>query len=977
MIIGRANPWAGALTCIALVSTFVSATAIAAPTSFLNKTQLVGAYAPDTQWYATNIPFLEVSNPKIQQIYYYRWSLLKSHMRNLGDRTVMTEFLNHMGWDQSPSNTIPDAAGFHITEGRWLKNRRPINDYISHWYGAADPRQYSEWIGDAAYQKYLVDSDRAFVVGQLGDMKRIYTAWSDHFDASRGLYWQVPLNDATEYTIASIDASGGADGFGGGDAFRPSINSYLYANARAISNIAQLAGDTAASTDYANKAGALKSALQGSLWNPSLGHFTDRYRVSNQYVQNWNFIRGRELVGFVPWYFNLPDNDATLNSAWQHLMDTAKFYGAFGLRTNEPTYQYYMRQYRYDAATGLRECQWNGPSWPFQTTQVLGGMANLLNNYTQSNVSSADYVKVLNQYTQQHYKNGIPYLVEDYNPDQGGPIVDLPERSQHYFHSAYVDLVISGLVGLRPRADDTLEVNPLIPSNSSDPNYISYFALEDVQYHGHSITILWDAAGTRYGQGAGLSIYVDGTRAVGPASLGRKTIALGAPIVTAARGDVPNLAVNVSGKGYPTASASYSYSTDPASMAIDGRVWYYRDTKNRWSSFGSGNSSDWYAVDFGTAKTVSTAKLYFFADDTGLKAPTSYGLQYWNGSAWVDIANVSKSPSAPTGNTVNTASFPAVSTSRIRAVFNNNPGFYTGLTEFELNGSGVKSGSRYHLVNLNSAKVLGVSGTSTADGAAAVQFADNGTADHNWVLELQASGFYKIRNALSNKVLGVTGMSTANGAQVVQWADNGTADHEWRLEPVDADTWKLINRNSGKVLGISGAGTADGALAVQWPDTGTLDQRWAIALDSGLVTNGVYRIQNLNSAKVLGVTSMSTSEGAQVVQWADTGTADHKWRARLLNDGSYVFTNVNSGKVLSVDQMMSGNGAKAVQAADTGASATAWKVTEGASGAFRLINSHSTKVLGVDRMLTSDGANALQWNDNATNDQFWKFLATQ
>ena len=45
-----------------------------------------------------------------------------------------------------------------------------------------------------------------------------------------------PLLDATEYTISSIDASGGKDGFRGGDSFRPSINAYMYANARAIAS---------------------------------------------------------------------------------------------------------------------------------------------------------------------------------------------------------------------------------------------------------------------------------------------------------------------------------------------------------------------------------------------------------------------------------------------------------------------------------------------------------------------------------------------------------------------------------------------------------------------------------------------------------------------------------------------------------------------------------------------------------------------
>jgi hypothetical protein len=52
----------------------------------------------------------------------------------------------------------------------------------------------------------------------------------------------IPDRDATAFAIASLEASGGKDG-GGGEAFRPTINSYMYANALAISNIASLHSD--------------------------------------------------------------------------------------------------------------------------------------------------------------------------------------------------------------------------------------------------------------------------------------------------------------------------------------------------------------------------------------------------------------------------------------------------------------------------------------------------------------------------------------------------------------------------------------------------------------------------------------------------------------------------------------------------------------------------------------------------------------
>ena len=59
--------------------------------------------------------------------------------------------------------------------------------------------------------------------------------------------------------------------------------------------------------------------------------------------------------------------------------------------------------------------------------------------------------------------------------------------------------MITGLIGLRPRMDNTVEVNPLIPEGKWD-----YFCLDNVLYHGRNLTILWDKDGSRYQRGKGL-----------------------------------------------------------------------------------------------------------------------------------------------------------------------------------------------------------------------------------------------------------------------------------------------------------------------------------------------------------------------------------------------------------------------------------------------------------------------------------------
>jgi hypothetical protein len=68
--------------------------------------------------------------------------------------------------------------------------------------------------------------------------------------------------------------------------------------------------------------------------------------------------------------------------------------------------------------------------------------------------------------------------------------------------------------------------------------------------------------------------------------------------------------------------------------------------------------------------------------------------------------------------------------------------------------------------------------------------------------------------------------------------------------------------------------TADNAPVLQWADNGTADHRWTL-LDQG---DGTYKIRNVNSGKLLAIQNNSTANGAFAVQDSDNGTADNRWR---------------------------------------------------------------------------------------------------
>ena len=676
-------------------------------------------FGADAPWYLENIPFLEIDDSDIQRTYYYRWKVYRSHFRQIGTQGVdETEFLSDVPWARQPYTDLNDSSSFHILEGRWLRNPALLHSLVDHLYtGGGNDRHFSESIAAATLAWTQVTGDPQPALDHLDTMEGVYSLWDDHFDAQRGLYWIEPLEDATEYTIASIDASGAGflvipstnqkhNGFTGGYAFRPSINAYQFANALAISQFASLAGKPIVARMYADRAASLRLAVLSQLWDPAFTHFTDVYQRSTPFVQQSQHIRGRELVGFVPWMYGLvpPDNpgqpDFTL--AWRHALDPTELGGTFGLRTVEPTYPHYLQQYRYDAQTGLPECQWNGPAWPFQISQALTGMANLLQDSHQHIVTKDDYLRLLRQYTRLHGDSARVDLQEDYNPDTGKPIVGLP-RSHHYNHSTYNDLILSGLVGIRPHTEDILELNPLLPDTASTELPIRYFALLDLRYHDRNISLIYDAEGTHYHSGSGLSVFASGNRIYGPAPL--KHISLSLVEVpkqnyNVAPGLPVDLAVNVWERppspaeiDLPIASASSTAAGSSVYQAIDGRLWFFPEVVNGWSPAVNAKADphtatdSWFALDLRHPREVNRLELAFFAEANHWRAPSSLTVQFYQHGGWHDARKQRQVEPVPVANGITHISFAPTTVKQLRLLIRSPALHQIRLIELEAYGT--------------------------------------------------------------------------------------------------------------------------------------------------------------------------------------------------------------------------------------------------------------------------------------------------
>ncbi len=472
-------------------------------------------------WMVENIPWFESSDKRFEEMYYFRWYSAQKHLETTERGRLVNEFLKPVKW-AGYGQTIVDASPHHMRDLRWLRHDTAAEDYARFW--STEPqaaRDYSVALASSVLAVEAVRGNRSLLSEERPFLERNYSEWERTHQDSNGLFWSIDTRDGMEVSIS-------------GDGYRPTLNSYMYGDAKALALIESLDGNTEREKEYLAKAAKLRELVLTQLWNSKDQFFEVQspardsgIRAEKKFKDNGTSLQManvRELIGYAPWYFDLPSTEHVI--AWKQVADKQGFAAPYGPLTAERR----SPRFRYPNDD---QCQWNGPTWAFATTQALTGLGNLLNGEPQQAIGRAEYYRLFETYVHGEHmqlQDGqvIPWIDEAEDGETGEWITKrvlaerhspLVGRGSYYNHSGFADPLITGLVGIRPSVDDTLVINPLVPTGTW-----TYFALQDVPYHHRLLTITYDADGKRYPRG--LRVYIDGKLAVSRKTLERVVLSL-------------------------------------------------------------------------------------------------------------------------------------------------------------------------------------------------------------------------------------------------------------------------------------------------------------------------------------------------------------------------------------------------------------------------------------------------------------------
>ncbi|MEJ2610481.1 MAG: endo-1,4-beta-xylanase [Candidatus Thiodiazotropha sp.] len=140
------------------------------------------------------------------------------------------------------------------------------------------------------------------------------------------------------------------------------------------------------------------------------------------------------------------------------------------------------------------------------------------------------------------------------------------------------------------------------------------------------------------------------------------------------------------------------------------------------------------------------------------------------------------------------------------------------------------------------------------------------------------------------------------------------------------------------------------------------------------LNNGRYNIVSSVSGMYLDVYGKSSNDGANIIQYRNTGGLNQQFDVEALGDGTYSIRPAHSGKSLDVYEWNQNDGAELRQWTYTGASNQRWHIDDAGDGLYSITSAFSNKALDVWGMSKAAGADVKLYSWWSGPNQLWSFI---
>jgi hypothetical protein len=696
-------------------------------------TEHVTAY---NRWWADNVPYLDTPDNNIDKTLFYRWWLMRYNFLDADLPGNDYQFPTSMEGVLGYNNAIVLTAGMFVDDLKYFRD--PIYSY-GPWVSAGevaksskyvdnpgDPanwsNSYTEYISEAAWRSYQLHGGPAVIAANLAkyaenDVKGLQQAYDTNGNGLIEYNWAAMTGNDADAVSFDWRKNQNMD---------RTENAYLYSNAKASAAAYRTVGNTAKADEMDQLAARIKAAVLQYLWEPARstpdemglnGNLLKHSLVDGNVKVPW-----KEINNYYPFSVGLMPKPGDADY-------TQPYVEALRLFADDKQYPIFPFTTANQADKAAAAAQGDPGSNNFSvinSTVTFRMLSSVLRNYPNNYVNAEWYKKLLYWNAFAHYQNG-----DNRYPDQNefwadgstanGGSVGYRSWIHHTILGATNFTVIEDAMGLRPRSDAKIELDPI------DIGW-DHFTANNIRYRDKDLTVVWDApGGTKYyGSDVpeGYSVYLDGQLAFTAGKLGKIVYdpatgaveaAPGVPVLSHAQNEVrapqdvrfaagdrivdvmakAGADINPASTGKPNlaagkpVTATFSANGRGPAGAVDGT------TVNEpfWGTAGSPNASDSIDIDLQGEKKIDDVRVYFYKSTTtatvaGYAPPAQFTVQYDDGDGWTTIPDQTRSPAYPRGN-LNQVRFPSLQARKLRVTVQHAAGLKTGIKEVQAYDSGV------------------------------------------------------------------------------------------------------------------------------------------------------------------------------------------------------------------------------------------------------------------------------------------------